>query len=161
MRWLLIAGGIVACIVLIVVVVGALLPVAHTAERTAEISAPPERVWKALTDVAAFPEWRPDVASVDQLPDETWREHGKNGVITYRVTAAEPPSRLVVRIADKSLPFGGEWEYRVAPGRVTIVERGEVYNPVFRFMSRFVFGQTKTIEAYLWALKRRVESRPS
>jgi len=35
MRWLLIAGGIVACIVLIVVVVGALLPVAHTAERTA------------------------------------------------------------------------------------------------------------------------------
>jgi uncharacterized protein YndB with AHSA1/START domain len=161
MRWLVLAGVILASIVLVVIIVGALLPVAHTAERSVEISAPPERVWAALTDVSAFPTWRPDVASVEQLPDGTWREHGRNGVITYRVTAAEPPSRLVVRIVDKTLPFGGEWEYRVVPGSVTITERGEIYNPVFRFMSRFVFGQTATIEAYLWALKRRVESRPS
>jgi Polyketide cyclase / dehydrase and lipid transport len=139
----------------------AVLPVAHTAERSVAVSAPPERVWSALTDVGAFPEWRPDVARVDQLPDRTWREHGKHGVITYHVTAAEPPSRLVVRIADTSLPFGGEWEYRVGPGQVTIIERGEIYNLFFRVMSRFVFGYTRTIEAYLWALKQRVESRPS
>jgi uncharacterized membrane protein len=155
------AAGVVACVILIVIIVGALLPVAHTASRSVEISAPPDRVWAALTDVSAFPQWRPDVASVEPLPDRTWREHGKNGVITYQVTVAEPPSRLVVRIADKSLPFGGEWEYDVAPGRVTIIERGEIYNPFFRFMSRFVFGQAATIEAYLWALKRRVESQPS
>jgi hypothetical protein len=92
-----------------------LLPVAHTAERTAEISAPAERVWAALTDVAAFPEWRPDVASVDQLPDETWREHGKNGVITYHVTAAEPPSRLVVRISHCHLAASGNTGSR--PGK--------------------------------------------
>jgi len=137
------------------------LPVAHTAERSAEISAPPERIWAVLTDVRAFPAWRPDVTSVEPLPDQSWRETGKHGAITYRVTAAEPPSRLVVRIVDRSLPFGGEWEYRVAPGRVTIIERGEIYNLFFRFMSRFVFGYTRTIEAYLWALKQRVESRPS
>ena len=137
------------------------LPVSHTAERSAEVSAPAERVWEALTNVGAFPLWRPDVTSVDQLPDQTWREHGENGVITYRVTAADPPSRLVVRIVDQSLPFGGEWEYHVVPGRVSITERGEIYNPFFRFMSRFVFGQTAGIEAYLWALKRRVESQPS
>ena len=137
------------------------LPVSHTAERSAEVSAPPERVWEALTNVSAFPQWRPDVASVDQLPDKTWREHGKHGAITYQVVAAEPPSRLVVRIVDKSLPFGGEWEYRVGTGTVTIIERGEIYNLFFRFMSRFVLGYTRTIEAYLWALKRRVESQPS
>ena len=137
------------------------LPVAHTAERSAEISSPPDRIWAALTDVAAFPSWRPDVKSVEQLPDQTWREHGKHGAITYRVTMAEPPSRLVVRIVDESLPFGGEWEYRVTPGRVTIIERGEIYNLFFRVMARFVFGYTRTIEAYLWALKRRVESQPS
>lgn len=137
------------------------LPVAHVAERSVEIAAPPERVWAALTDVSAFPSWRPDVARVERLPDATWREHGKHGAITYRVTAAEPPSRLVVRIVDETLPYGGEWEYRVVPGRVTIIERGEIYNLFFRVMARFVFGYTRTIEAYLWALKRRVESQPS
>lgn len=137
------------------------LPVSHTAERSAEISAPPERIWEALTNVSAFPTWRPDVTSVEQLPDQRWREHGKHGVITYRVMTAEPPSRLVVRIVDESLPFGGEWEYRVVPGKVTIIERGEIYNLFFRIMARFVFGYTKTIEAFLWALKQRVESRPS
>jgi hypothetical protein len=30
-----------------------------------------------------------------------------------------------------------------------ITEQGEVYNPVFRFVSRFVIGQTRTIETYL------------
>lgn len=137
------------------------LPVAHVVERSADISAPPERVWAALTDVSLFPTWRSDIARVEQLPDETWREHGKHGAITYRVTASEPPFRLVVRIVDASLPFGGEWEYRVAPGRVTIIERGEIYNFFFRVMARFVFGYTRTIEAYLWELKRRVESQPS
>ena len=29
---------------------------------------------------------------------------------------------------------------------------GEIYNPVFRFMSRFVLGQTRTMGAYLRAL---------
>ncbi len=137
------------------------LPVSHTVERTADIAAPPDRIWAALTDVSAFPSWRPDVRSVDQLPDRTWREHGKHGAITYRVTVAEPLSRLVVRIIDENLPYGGEWEYRVAPARVTIIERGEIYNLFFRIMARYVFGYTKTIEAYLWALKRHVESQPS
>lgn len=137
------------------------LPVAHVAERSAEIAAPPERIWAALTDISAFPTWRSDVVKVEQLPDRTWREHGKHGAITYQVAVAEAPSRLVVRIVDKTLPYGGEWEYRVAPGRVTIIERGEIYNLFFRVMARFVFGYTKTIEAYLWALKRRVESQPS
>jgi Polyketide cyclase / dehydrase and lipid transport len=136
-----------------------LLPVAHTASRSAAISAPPERVWAALTDVAAFPTWRPDVTKVEQLSAESWREHGKHGAITYRIMAAEPPARLVVQIADKSLPFGGEWEYTVAPGQMTIVERGEIYNLLFRFMSRYVIGQTATIDAYLRALTRYLNGR--
>jgi hypothetical protein len=35
---------------------------------------------------------------------------------------------------------------------VRITEDGEVYNPIFRFMSRFVFGHTHTMDAYLRAL---------
>ena len=55
-----------------------------------------------------------------------------------------PPPERVTRIADESLPFGGSWTYRVVGNEkgctLTIREDGEVYNPLFRFMSRFVFG---------------------
>jgi hypothetical protein len=69
------------------------------------------------------------------------------------VTERQPPRRLVTRIADQSLPFGGTWTYELTPAgsgtRLTITEHGTVFNPVFRFMSRFVFGHAATIERFL------------
>ena len=63
---------------------------------------------------------------------------------------------MVTRITDKSLPFGGSWEYLVTSegtgSRVQITERGEVYNPVFRFVSRFIMGHSATASAFLKAL---------
>jgi hypothetical protein len=35
---------------------------------------------------------------------------------------------------------------------VQITEDGEVYNPVFRFVSRFILGHTRTMDFYLRAL---------
>jgi hypothetical protein len=35
---------------------------------------------------------------------------------------------------------------------VQITERGEVYNPVFRFVSRFIMGHSATASAFLKAL---------
>ena len=65
----------------------------------------------------------------------------------------ERPSLLVARITDVTLPFGGTWTYRIVPAaagsELTITEDGEVYNPIFRFMSRFVFGHTATIDGFL------------
>jgi hypothetical protein len=67
--------------------------------------------------------------------------------------------RFRTRIADKNLPFGGTWTIDVAPqasgSSVTITEQGEVYNPVFRFVSRFVMGQSATVDAYLKALHKK------
>ena len=58
-----------------------------------------------------------------------------------------------------ALPFGGSWEYRVtaegAGSRVQVTEHGEVYNPVFRFVSRFIMGHSATASAYLKALGAR------
>ena len=34
-------------------------------------------------------------------------------------------------------------------GKLRITEHGEVYNPLFRFISRVVIGQSRTIETYL------------
>ena len=64
-----------------------------------------------------------------------------------------------VRIADDTLPFGGTWTYELAPEgagtRLTITEDGVVRNVVFRFLSRWVFSHTATLEKYLRALGRK------
>ena len=82
-----------------------------------------------------------------------WVEHGSNGDIAFESVERDPPRRLVTRIADRSLPFGGTWTYELTPAgsgtRLRITEHGEVFNPVFRFMSRFVFGHTATIDRFL------------
>lgn len=164
MRWLLIGGGVVVALILAVVIIGALLPRDHVAIVKARITATPEAVWQSITDVANHPSWRPDVKRVELVPAPdgriTWREHSSNGAILMTIDQAEAPRRLVTRIADDDLPFGGTWEYALAPAGegisdVTITERGSVYNPVFRFMSRFVFGHTATMNAFLRSLGRK------
>ena len=163
MKWVLIVLGVIAVLVGVVVGIGYSLPVAHTARREVTLKAAPATVWQTITAVDSFPTWRGDVETVEPLPpvngNPSWREKGSNGAITYVVTRAEPPSRLVTRIADPDLPFGGEWDYEITPAgagsRVAITERGEVYNPVFRFVSRFIMGHTATLDGYLKALGRK------
>jgi uncharacterized protein YndB with AHSA1/START domain len=154
--------GSLAALVLLVVAIGYALPVAPVASRSATVHQPPDAVFVALTDVAHFADWRTDVTSVEVLSTAPlrWRERGSNGDITFVIDEAASPSRVVTRIDDPSLPFAGTWTYELVPGSggttVTITERGEVYNPVFRFMSRFVFGQTGTIDACLTALQKHL-----
>jgi uncharacterized protein YndB with AHSA1/START domain len=163
MRWPLVLLAVVAGVPIVVVGVGALLPKEHTATSHATINAPPDSVWTALTDINEFPAWRDDVARVEVLPaadgHRIWREIGKQDAVTFEEVEADPPRRLVVRIADPTLPYGGSWTYVVARegagSRVTITEDGVVHNPVFRFVSRFVFGHHATQKAYLRALGRR------
>ena len=49
---------------------------------------------------------------------------------------------------------------RPAAERLTITEDGEVYNPFFRFMSRFVFGQTATLDEFVRNLEGAREMKP-
>ena len=147
-----------------VLAVGALLPAGHTARCSARLPADPGTVWAVVTDIDGYPSWRPGLRTVERLPDvdgrPRWRERDRHGVITYEVTEAAPPSRLVTRIADDGLPFGGTWTYEVSPdpggSTVTVTEDGVVRNPVFRFVSRFETGHTATIDAYLKALAARL-----
>jgi uncharacterized protein YndB with AHSA1/START domain len=163
MRVVVLLLAVAVGIGLVVVIVGYLLPVRHEATVSAMIPAAPDAVWAVLTDPASYPTWRGDVTSVELLPTDSghvaWREQGKNGAIAFIVEQAERPTRLVTRITDKSLPFGGSWEYVVTSedtgSRVRITEHGEVYNPVFRFVSRFIIGHSATARAYLEALGAR------
>lgn len=163
MKTTLIVLAILASLVFVVVVVGWTLPVKHRASRQATYAAAPDMVFDALTKVENFPSWRSKVASVQSLDAvngaPSYRESGDDGNITYIVDEADPGRRLVTRIADTGLPFGGRWTFELTPaGRGTalrITEDGEVYNPIFRFMSRFVFGHTATLDTYLADLGRK------
>lgn len=163
MKWILIILGVIAGVIALMAVAGALMPKGHKASRSTTINKPPEVLWQAMTDCATFPEWRADIKNVEALPDregrKVWREDGKNGKMTLETIEATPPSRLVLKIADPDLPFGGTWTYDLqasGPGcRVTITEDGEIYNPIFRFMGRVFFSPTATIETYLKALGRK------
>jgi hypothetical protein len=158
-------GGLVV-VVLVVAVVGYLLPQGHLASRETILPAPRSRVFDTIVDVGRYPEWRAELGKVEivsQTPLK-WRELAGGDRVTFEVVESRPPERLQVRIADPDLPFGGTWTYELTPeGSGTglrITERGEVYNPVFRFMSRFVFGHTATIDAYLADLARRFPGSP-
>jgi len=162
MRILLVLLMVLGLVLMAIVAIGALLPKAHVARRKATLRQPPEAVWQAITNVDAFPQWRSEVKRVERADHDgrvAWREIGTNGTITFEVVEAQPPARLVTRIADAKLPFGGTWTYELAPAAggttLTITENGEVYNPLFRFVSRFIMGHHATMNAYLRALGRK------
>ena len=154
-RWIMIAVGVFALMVVIVVGVGTLLPVDHQAQVSFEVGAPIETVWKLITDVERFSAWRPDVDEVERLPDTnglpSWNERGSSGTLPLVVEQQEPPHRLVTRIKE-GLPFGGTWTYEIRStddgSELKITEHGFVDNLFFRFMARFVFGYERTMRTY-------------
>jgi uncharacterized protein YndB with AHSA1/START domain len=163
MSWWLILILILGAAVGVVVVGGALTPANHVARLSARYGRPPQQVFDAITAFDALPSWREDVRKVELLPQQDgkpmFREHAEYGVITYAVELSDPPRKLVLRIADDSLPFGGTWTYELTPDgtgtRLSITEDGFVKNVVFRFLSRWVFSQTATMDRYLRALGRK------
>lgn len=164
MRWTLIAAATIAAALALAALIGWRLPRAHRASREQVMAATPESIWAAITDVEAFPSWRTDVKTVRRLPDRegrrAWVEDGGSGKITFVVERSDPPRLLVTRIADPDLPFGGTWTYEITPAaqggaRLRITEDGEIYNPLFRFMARFIFGYEATMASYFAALETK------
>jgi hypothetical protein len=154
----------------LVVVIGALLPRDHVASVSAKIAAPPAAVWSAIVQPDAFPTWRGDVTRVEMLTSTdngpSWREYTRRGALTMGIEQSDPPHRVVTRILDRDLPYGGAWEYDISAdgasgSSVTITERGWVSNPLFRFVSRFIMGQTSSMDTYLRALGKHFGSEPT
>ena len=166
MTWITITFTLVlalAAVVAFAAIVGSRLPRSHVGSRERTFPVPPDEVWSAITTIDAFPTWRSDVQKIERLPDRDGRpvliETGRAGRITLATERMEPPRLLVLRIADPKLPFGGTWTYEIAPetagSRLTITEHGEIYNPLFRFMARYIFGYTSTMDGYLSSLGRK------
>ena len=157
--------GIVAGLLLlagIMALIGSRLPKAHVASRSILLHRSPQDVYAVVRDFGSAPQWRADLKriDVDAQPGKPvyFREEGKNGTVNYELVEDVPAQRMVTRIRDTDLGYSGQWTYLFTPEnvgtRVTIREDGEVSNVIFRFMSRYIFGQTATIDSYLTSLAK-------
>ncbi len=168
-RWLLILAGAVVALVVVVGIVGLLLPKAHIVSSSRVVAATPEVVWETLTDYARHPSWRSKLKRVERVEDrnghEVWQDTYEGGEqVRYETTEADPPRRLVRTIADVGGPFSGRWEFSIEPAeggtRVTITEYGEVPNPIFRFVSKFIIGHSTSMSQFLDALAAKLGTPP-
>lgn len=123
-----------------------------------------EAVWAVITDFEGQVSWRPRLHKVERLPDRDGRPVSREidswgNILPIEVVQFEPPRRMVGRIADDSLPFGGTWTYEVTPhdggSRVRITEDGEIRSAMFRYVAR-AGGYTGTIENHPAALGKRL-----
>ncbi len=114
-------------------VVGAMLPVEHTVTRSAVINKHPKEVWGALAAI-----------------DEAFTD------LPISVVEEAPPKRRVTRLGGPDDGFGGTWttilERDGVQTRVTVTERGEVYNPLLRFLMKYAMGPASTVEGFLTEL---------
>jgi hypothetical protein len=156
-------GGFLVLVVAAVLVIGALLPARHVASRSASYRASAETLYGLI---AGAQNWRPEVAQSETVKDsagrELYRETSRRGeTMLYEVTERVPPRLLKRKIANTGLPYSGSWTYEIQArdggAVVRITEDGEVTNPVFRFVSRFVIGQTRTMDQYLRNLGKAVQ----
>jgi len=129
MRYVLIVVGAIVIAIALIATCGMLLPEKHVASRKAIYRQPPDALWSAVSSYKG---------------DES---------LEYKVEESDPPRRLVGRVIDPHHNFGGTWTYEIQPidggAQLRITENGEVYNPFFRFVSRFVIGHTRTIDQAL------------
>ncbi|MBV9931699.1 MAG: SRPBCC family protein [Alphaproteobacteria bacterium] len=167
LKWVLLIAAVPIALGLIVYAVGALLPADHRAAGEARVAAAPERVAAIVRDLAAQPRWRKGVSRIEIVKRDAggthYVEHSSDGRIAFRFREEEPGARFRATIDDPDLPFGGTWTIRLRPDgtgtQVAIEERGTVRSPVYRFFSRFVFGQDRTLRAYLRDLQAAAGSR--
>ena len=141
MKWILRIVVSVVALVACLALVGYFLPVSHEASRSAEFNKPPETVYALVSDVKNYQAW--------------WPENQTN----VEVVEAVPPTKFVTRIVGET-DFGGTWTMQIEStpvgSRLTITERGEVYNPIFRTLATFVFGHASTMESCLAAARKKL-----
>lgn len=151
LRW--IGMGIIGLALLVAVAwgIGTMLPEEHRASVSATLPVDIDVAWTRIDTIADWPQWRDAV--VEELAPESVVVTEGGETLRYGLERPRPYT-LVTTIATPGLPFGGRWIWTVEPagaGRctVTIVEEGEVYDPIFRVISRFVIGHDATLRSVL------------
>jgi len=161
--WVLRVVLVLAVAAAVLLAAGMLLPREHVASSGVTLRQPPESVWAVVRDLGGVPRWWPEVATSQPVTDpagrEVWRQEVGGSPMTFVVTEAVAPRRLVTTIdAPPGAAFGGTWSYALAPvgggTRVIVTEAGWIANPLYRVMANLM-GRHGTLDDYLVAIGAR------
>jgi hypothetical protein len=137
-----------------------------------EIDAPAEKVWRVLTDLAAYPEWNPFVRRVEGEFSVGARLHvtiqpsGARGMSFRPTVLVAEPNRELRWLGRFWLPglFAGEHSFSIEPlgeERVRFVQRERFGGLLVPFLSKILDRDTgRGFEEMNRALKLRAESAP-
>ena len=145
-RWLAPASGAVMTVafggVLTVYMYGASQPAGFTAAGTVVVPAPPATVAALLTDLAARPTWRPEVARIARIDDDrdgrpVWRQLDASDDRFDLLVVELSPERVVFgTAAPEQVGIDTVWTYDLAPSdagtRVRVQANGRMEQPLFR-----------------------------
>ena len=137
-----------------------------------EINAPAEKVWRVLTDFAAYPEWNPFVRRAEgevrvgarlQVYIQT---SGGNGMSFRPTVLVADPNRELRWLGQLWVPglFDGEHSFTIEPmgeERVRFIQRERFKGLLLLLLSKTLDRDTlRGFEEMNRALKLRVESAP-
>ena len=164
MKWVIIVVASLVGLIAVIALLGYLVPSDHRATSTISLRQPLDSVWKVVRDIGGITSWWPAMKESTRMPEqdgrEVWRQKMSGFDLPLIILESQPPTRLVTKIdASAGAPFGGTWTYELTPDsggtRLSVTEAGWISNPVFRFLSRFVFGYYGSLDGYLKALGAR------
>ena len=113
--------------------------------------------------LAGPPDWRTGSEELWELPEKDgrrqwWEEDTHRQRVAYEIVETKPPGRLVMRIAQPGLPFGGGWTFEIAalPGggsEVRISEDGDIATSFFALWTEFLSGTLAALRrtCAIWA----------
>ena len=91
MKLVLITLVILAIPLVLVMVVGSMLPKAHTVSRTLTVKAPPDAVWKLITSA---PTWRPNITRYEEMRAHNGHRIGGKPTKAARPSPMKPWSQI-------------------------------------------------------------------
>ena len=167
--WILALPALAAVLLLLGTLAGAFLPRESIVSRTLQLHKTMDEAWKVILDFPGQVSWRKDLKRVESLPGgerrEAWREAFRNGgdwILETSVSKA--PTLLRRTLLGKNGNPLGRWDFQLSPTPegcwITLTERVQVPNPLFRFLGRYVFPRARRVEGYLRDLAAKFGEKP-
>src|ERR1041385_1263241 len=157
MKIVLIFFVVLIALMVIMMLLGRMLPVKHTASQSKLFISSCNEVWNVVTDVTHWKSWLSDLKDLSITNDSTFVADG----VEYAISNSVPGVSFTTTIITKDLPYGGMWHYvfeKEGEGcRLTVTEIGEVYNPMFRFMSKYIFGHDGSLRKFMEVLSKHIQ----
>ncbi|KAI9009938.1 hypothetical protein CLU79DRAFT_774602 [Phycomyces nitens] len=170
---------IVLCVLptvpLLIYVIGLLLPASHIVFRTVMLDTTPEKLWKILTNVQAYPSWQPKLESVT-ISAEThadqnrlvFTEYSKQKKRTIIHVEQEPQTTLVRILEERSTSaerhkstFSGSWTFEIqlvdTKVMLKITEQGVIKKPMIRVSHMLLFGFHLRIDRFIKDLVKKIQ----